>query len=394
VARIGASVRRAPIDAKLDIEVAAPAFRARNPAARRKTAEERGGTKDTEEAVERGLAFLARHQLSDGRWSLQCFADGLHGGSAEDNGTMQSDSAATGLALLAFLVAGYTHEEELGNKYREVVQRGVAFLVRHQKQNGDLYVGGSDYCWLYSHGIASIALCEAYGMTQDQDLKQPAQKAVDFIVAAQNKELGGWRYKPGINSDTSVSGWQLMAMKSAEMAGLDVPQRSYDLVKKWLDGAQSPSQPAQYIYRPGAAQEHQRSPSYAMTAESMLMRLYLGWNTKHELLGYGADYLLTRPPSFGDAQHYVRDTYYWYYGTQVMFHMGGERWNTWNEAMKKLLVESQATSGPLEGSWNPREPLPDKWGTHAGRIYVTAMHLLMLEVYYRNLPLYSERVTE
>lgn len=393
VARLGTSVRRAPLDAPLDVEVAAPAFKARDPIARRRTAEQRGGTPATEEAVERGLAFLAKHQLSDGRWSLQSFADGTHGGTVEDRGTMQSDSAATGLALLAYLGAGYTHQEELGNKYREVVQRGLAFLIRNQKQNGDLFTGGSEYCWLYSHGIAAIAVCEAYGMTHDEDLKRPAQRAIDFIVAAQNKELGGWRYKPGISSDTSVSGWQLMAMKSAEMSGLEVPASSYALVKKWLDHAQSPSQPAQYIYRPGAKFEHQRAPSHAMTAESMLMRLYLGWEKEHEQIGYGADYLLGRLPTFGDAQHQVRDTYYWYYGTQVMFHVGGERWNTWNEAMKKLLTESQVASGPLEGSWDPRAPLPDKWGPAAGRIYVTAMHLLMLEVYYRHLPLYTDKVT-
>src|SRR3990172_2809553 len=94
--------------------------------------------------------------------------------------------------------------------------------------------------WLYSHGIATIALCEAYGMTQDPRLREPAQKAVDWIVAAQHPERGGWRYSPGVGSDTSVSGWMLMALKSGELAGLTVPESTYQGVENWLNSAESP----------------------------------------------------------------------------------------------------------------------------------------------------------
>jgi hypothetical protein len=87
-----------------------------------------------------------------------------------------------------------------------------------------------------------------------------------------------------------------------------------------------------------------------------------------------------------------RDCYYWYYATNLMFHVKGERWEKWNGNLKKLLLDTQETQGPLRGSWDPLAGTPDRWGSVAGRIYVTTMHLLMLEVYYRTLPLYSDEV--
>ena len=104
---------------------------------------------------------------------------------------MQSDTAATGLVLLTYLGGGYTH---LDDKHRTVVRKGIEWLIRHQKPDGDLFSGGTKYARFYSHGIAAIALCEAYGMTQDPELRQPARKAIDFIVKSQHPTRGGWRY--------------------------------------------------------------------------------------------------------------------------------------------------------------------------------------------------------
>jgi hypothetical protein len=104
----------------------------------------------------------------------------------------------------------------------------------------------------------------------------------------------------------------------------------------------------------------------------------------------GADYLAENPPAIGTSRNPQRDTYYWYYATQVMYHMGGDHWQAWNGRLHPLLVESQVRSGAMAGSWNPREPVPDRWGPHAGRLYVTTMNLLSLEVYYRHLPLYQD----
>jgi hypothetical protein len=369
-------------------DTAVPGLRQRDRAMRRQLAQQRGGSEASERAVEMGLDFLARHQNPDGSWSLHDFSQGRPGYENAGFARMQSNTAATGLSMLAFLGAGYTHTD---GKYRLVVGRGLGYLLGNQRADGDLFVPqdarSNLNVWLYSHGIASIALGEAYGMTRDPSLQDPAQRALDFIVAAQNPSEGGWRYSPGRGSDTSVSGWQLMALKSGELAGLQAPQQTYQRVQSWLDGAQARTNPALYAYRPKATQDHQRLPSRVMTAEALLMRQYLGWKRDNATMVAGADYLLGHLPQW-TASGAERDAYYWYYGTQFMFQMGGAHWRQWNDRLRPLLIDNQQTAGPLAGSWDPLGPHPDRWGREAGRIYVTAMHLLMLEVYYRHLPLY------
>jgi hypothetical protein len=366
----------------------APAFRQRMAAERTRRSQSLGGSEGSERAVEMGLDFLARHQSPDGHWSLHAFHEGR--GAGYENaapGSMQADTAATGLALLAFLGAGYSHTD---GKYRDVVEGGVAWLVAHQREDGDLFSGGSKYVWLYSHGIAAIALCEAYGLTADPVLREPAQRALNFIAAAQHPTQGGWRYAPQVGTDTSVSGWQMMALKSGELAGLEVPSGCYEGVRGWLELAQGPAgNPARYAYRPSAENRHQREPSKAMTAEALLMRLYLGWGRFNPSLIDGADYLAAHLPEFGETAAPQRDAYYWYYATQVMFQMQGPHWEAWNGRLRPLLTETQVVEGPLTGSWDPHGRVADRWANEAGRVYVTAMHLLMLEVYYRHLPLYQ-----
>jgi hypothetical protein len=342
--------------------------------ARREAAKTLGGSEDSEEAVERGLQWLARNQYPDGHWSI----DDFPGETSESlgEGSFVSNSAATGLSLLAFLGAGYTHQS---GKHQEVVSRGMKWLVEHQKPDGDLFADETEFVWFYSHGIASIALCEAYGLTKDPDLKAPAQKALDFIVESQHEEFGGWRYRPQFESDTSVSGWQLMALKSGEMAGLNVPKEAYAGVSRWLDSVESKSAAGQFSYHPT------KEVSPAMTAEGLLMRQYLGAKRDDAPLIAGANYLRTRLPDFGQ-----RDAYYWYYATQVMFHMQGDHWSEWNNSLRDLLVTTQSRDGAVSGSWDPARPSPDKWASGGGRHYLTCLNLLMLEVYYRHLPLYLE----
>jgi hypothetical protein len=371
-------------------DTSVPGFRQRDREMRRELANQRGGSEASERAVEAGLDFLARHQNPDGSWSLHDFRQGRPGYENAGAGQMRSDTAATGLSLLAFLGAGYTHTD---GKYRPVVARGLAYLVGNQVNDGDLFVPQDEKSninvWLYSHGIASIALCEAYGMTRDATLREPAQRALSFIVAAQHPTEGGWRYAPRQGSDTSVSGWQLMALKSGELAGLQVPLECYQRVTAWLDGAQAQANPAVYVYRPKAKQPHQRAPSRVMTAEALLMRQYLGWRRDNPNMQAGADYLRANLPGWDTAVGQERDSYYWYYATQVMFQVGGSHWEEWNGRLRALLIDNQAHEGPLGGSWEPLGATPDRWGREGGRIYVTAMHLLMLEVYYRHLPLYQ-----
>jgi hypothetical protein len=349
-------------------------FSMRRPSVRTEAVRRLGGSDASETAVERGLAWLANHQYADGHWSVHDLNCKDH--ECDGHGTFKSDTAATGLALLTFLGAGYTHKS---GEHQDVVERGLRWLRVHQKASGDLFADESEFVWLYSHGMAAIALCEAYGMSRDEALKGPAQRSLDFIVEAQHPEFGGWRYRPQFESDTSVSGWQLMALKSGEMAGLTVPQRTYDLTSHWLDSVEKKGSPGRFKYHPT------REVGLAMTAEGLLMRQYLGAGRTDSALIAGADYLRARLPK--ESQ---RDLYYWYYGTQVMYHMQGKHWDDWNAALRNTLVNSQQKTGPTSGSWEPVGSNPAKWGAAGGRHYTTCLSLLMLEVYYRHLPLYLE----
>ncbi len=341
---------------------------------RREATKALGGSEASEEAVERGLAWLAQHQHPDGHWSIHNFHCQNH--ECAGPGSFHSDTAATGMALLAFLGAGYTHQ---AGQYQDVVDRAVKWHIQHQKADGDLFADETEFVWFYSHGMAAIALCEAYGLTKDAALQAPAQHALDFIILGQHPEFGGWRYRPKFESDTSVSGWQLMALKSGEMAGLNVPKDAYAGVTRWLDSVESKAAPGQFAYHPS------RPASLAMSAEGLLMRQYLGAKRDDARLIAGAEYLRKHLPELNE-----RDAYFWYYGTQVMFHMQGDYWEEWNTRLRDTLVNSQLKDGGSVGSWNPDRPTPEKWGAAGGRHYVTCLNLLMLEVYYRHLPLYIE----
>jgi len=345
----------------------------------------------TEEAIELGLAFLARYQKEDGSWALDQFSR------FDGRPVMESDSAATGLAVMAFQGAGYTHTQF---KYKDALRAAIDSLVKHQDKSGDYYFAqGSEanqVARLYSHAIVTLALCESYGMTQDPDLRDSVQKGLDFIVESQHPERGGWRYTPGRESDTSVSGWMVTALESGRRAGLEVPDEALEKATSWLNRAQDPDQEYLYRYNPFAPdtvqQGHHRVVSKTMTSVGLLMRLYRGWKVSDPRAIEGAEYLKKHLPSIGRSKSgSQRDTYYWYYATQFMFHMGGDYWKAWNDRLYPILLNSQITRGDLAGSWDPRLPVADRWGPHAGRVYLTTMNLLSLEVHYRYLPLYDEK---
>ena len=327
-----------------------------------------GGSPESEEAVNRGLDWLANHQDTTGKWSLDQFnrVDGCNGACSGIGPS--SDTAGTALALLPFLGAGHTHRR--GN-YTDVVERGLEWLIKDQQAGGSFRSLGSGN--MYAHGQAAIVLCEALAMTGDKTLKAPAQGAVDYIVKCQHSQ-GGWRYSPGMPGDTSVLGWQILALRSASTARLKVPRSTLAKAGKYLDMAQADKAGGLYGYMPGGA------GTPPMSAEGLLCRMYLGWKHNQAGLKVGVDYLLTQLP----ARNQV-DIYYCYYGTQVMHHYGGDPWKKWNALMREILIESQETNGHMAGSWI-------SGGRHdsGGRVYATALALCCLEVYYRHKPIYSE----
>jgi hypothetical protein len=333
-----------------------------------------GGTEESEKAVNLGLVWLVQHQNVDGSWSLNRFQENCTGKhpACTGHGAESSNTAATGLALLPLLAAGNTHVD---GEYAKVVAAGLQWLIDHQKPDGEL-LGPGDRQKMYSQGIAAIALCEAFGMTQHPDFREPAQRALRYIVEAQNKKTGGWRYNPGEPGDTSVVGWQMMALKSGEMAGLDVPTAAHDGIRLWLKSVEG-NQPVggQFGYT-------DRNVSPAMSAEGLLCLQFLGTDRNDPAMRAGADYLMKQLPELKQS----RTSYYWYYGSQVMYHMQGSYWQEWNAALRDMVVNSQIKDGHMAGTWNP----VDNWEQKGGRLYATSMKLLLLEIYYRHLPLYEQ----
>ena len=335
-----------------------------------------GGSLETQQAVDRALDWIARHQNPDGSWSLD-YVHRCRGPGCTGPGNLDAPAAATGLALLPFLARGHTHQSQ--GPYRKVVFDGLTWLTIHQKPTGDLSVTEGQ-TQMYSHAIATIAVCEAYGMTHDLRLQLPALAALRFIEIGQNRETGGWRYTyRDSGSDTSVFGWQLTALEIGRKAGFDPGRPTLDLAKKWLAGVSHGDSKGLFSYQP------LRQPSLTMTAVGMLGTQYLGAHGDDPRLADATRYLMAGLP---DLSH--RDSYYWYYATQAMHNMPGQAWDKWNEAMRSVLLQTQS-HGPAcaAGSWDPVKPVRDPWAAYGGRLMMTGLATLTLEVYYRYAPLYE-----
>lgn len=327
-----------------------------------------GGTAKTEEAVELGLKWLAEQQKSTGAWSLV--------GPYSLGGSFENTTAATALALNAFLGAGYTHQE---GKYKENVKLGLDYLLRRQDEDGFFAEGEPSRQQMYAQAIASIAVTEAYGMTGDSDLRIAAENAMAFAEWSQSK-LRGWKYEPRHNADLSVTGWFVMALETGKMSGLGVDEEILQNVNEFLDSV-SFDEDSRYAY-----EIFDKRPSLSMTAEGLLCRIYLGWSsTEPALLRAMQDDLLPNLPMLNDPEYSV---YFWYYATQVLHHVGGPPWEEWNRAMRRVIPAMQVKDGDEKGSWDPSR---DIWGTSGGRLYTTCLNIYCLEVYYRHLAIYDTK---
>jgi hypothetical protein len=350
-------------------------FAARDPRVRAEIVKKEGGTNLTEASVARGLRWLASVQNDDGSWSLKNYSN-------SDRARNKGDAMGTALALLPFLGAGQTHEFGV---YSETVASGLRWLLENQKDSGDLRGNITSQAGMYAHGQATIVLCEALALTGDRQFFDPVQRAVSFIEEAQHRQ-GGWRYRPKQAGDTSVFGWQMMALQSARAAGMDVKFSQKTLVRadQFLDSVSSqPRKGDKLIVGATYGYQPRREATEVMTAEAILCRMYLGWRKDDPRLKAGVDWLIEEHlPSRKD-----RNLYYWYYGTQVMHHFGDKPWEKWNKRVRTLLIESQNGRGRFPGSWSPDD---FEWGNKGGRIYTTSMAVCTLEVYYRHLPLFKQ----
>ncbi|MBS0207448.1 MAG: terpene cyclase/mutase family protein [Planctomycetes bacterium] len=334
----------------------------------------RGGNDASEAAVARGLAWLAEHQMPDGSWNIDPGQCPKCGGKCKDPGNRtQARMGATALGILPFLGAGQTHKT---GKYAQNVRGGLDFLTRNMKVTPNGGDCSDPQGSLYSHGLCSIALCESYALTQDKSLGAAAQLAVNYISYAQDPVGGGWRYGPRQPGDTSVVGWQLMALKSGHMSHLSVRGDTVKNAIKFLNAVQADGG-AFYGYT-----DTGKGPG--TTAVGLLCRMYLGWKRDEPALEKGVQFLSKRGPS-------PTDIYYNYYATQVLHHYEGELWTLWNEKMRDQLINTQAKDGHQVGSWFYAGGHANEAG---GRLYCTSLSVMTLEVYYRHLPLYKKNSTD
>ena len=340
----------------------------RIPEGRLQTVEEQGGSVETEQAVENALGYMAATQSADGRWSSRLTNGGIERkvlGHDRQGAGSRADCGITGLAVLAFLSAGHTQFE---GKYKQTVARALQFLSDHQASDGCLAGEAQLFERTYCHSMATLAISEALAVTGDAKLTPIVRRAVDYSVRSQSSIDGGWRYQPGDSGDMSQFGWKVLALHSASLGGIEIPEVTLDGMHKFLDHCTRGTHKGLGCYRPGDA----HTPT--MTAEALACRFLLKEEVAPETIDEAMSLIHQNPPSENEVNYY-----YWYYATMAAHHAGGRYWTEWNDRLKPVLLARQIRTGPESGSW----PADGLWSGYGGTIYSTAMATLCLEAYYR-----------
>ncbi|MBC7822127.1 MAG: terpene cyclase/mutase family protein, partial [Planctomycetaceae bacterium] len=301
------------------------AFQSRSTARREKQLAEAGGTEESERSVAAAINWLARHQNPDGSWGCanfekqckdpSCKAHLKQGGFNQGGGGADYQAAATAFGLLPLLAAGQTHQTK--GPYQKVVDNGLLWLTKNQNEETGRFGNGN----MYEHGLATIAICEAYGLTKDLKLRNLAQGAIRFTEDAQNDVSGGWHYtaNPPTVGDTSVLGWQYMSLVSAQLAGLKVNPQSLANAKRFLASVSKGKSSGLFSYIP------ESGPAPAMSSVGLLCKQYEGINRTDPAMVEGMNYVMA---NLNGAKH---DSYFLYYATQVMHNLSGTEWEKWNE---------------------------------------------------------------
>ena len=293
--------------------------------------------------VDKGLRYLARTQNEKGYWG----------------GTYGNSSGIVGLAALAFMAHGEVPGE--GN-YGRSLSRALEYILSQSREDGLVSAGSGST--MYNHGFATLALAEACGMSKRKDLLPKLERAVQLIIKSQN-QLGGWRYTPNSqDADITVTGCQMMALRAAKNAGIDVPE---EVIKKGVAYIKRCSCPdGGFGYQAGSG-----GSGVARTGIGVVILSLCGEHESPEV-AKGVNYLRSRP--------YESSSYYYYalyYCSQALFQAGGKTWESWNANTVNKLISSQRE----DGSWSQ--------GNYSAA-YPTAMALLALEVNWQLLPIYQK----
>lgn len=352
----------------------------RDAKSRSRLAAQFGGSAGSEAAVELGLRWIINHQLTDGSWRFRHHKSDCDGRCGNE-GRIDAPTAATGLALMSLMGAGYTHKK---GPYQYQIESGLDFLEsRVRYLNYGATLGGSGPQPMYAHAIATIALAEAVAMTGDEDYRKVIEEAYRYIATAQHQK-GGWKYKPQQPGDMSVTGWQMMAVKACHQAGVAKNAGMLTKAKSFVDSL-SHTDDAAYGYEIDPAGDvkffNLRKPS--CTAIGHLMQMYFDTPLESPELISGCDLLAQAGPA-------DTDMYFNYYATLVLHHGQSPHWKKWNQTVREHLIRTQQKHGHEAGSWF----FPDQHGDVGGRLYTTAMAVMTLEVYYRFMPLYEVRGEE
>lgn len=376
----------------------------RSEEARRRGVTRYGGSQQTEGAVEAGLAWLAVHQAPDGTWSRlhfdrQCPAGDRCGGVAVTRLNVDLDPGLTGLALLAFLGAGYTDQT---GPYPLVVRGAVDALLQLQVAAGGF--GVSDAMAGYNDALATLALAEYLALSGDDRVRPALERAAQNLVASQ-QALGGWDYRRAPNTgrnDSSITAWMVQALHACLAVDVDVPRNTLIRAALHFQRATEPDGRVRYAdsgtgfrlddnYRP----RYQHGPG--MFAAGLMSTQMLGWRLDApqplRQRGLLLDHLPSAARARGRDPTQFHSEYYWYYGTLAMFQRGGQDWERWNARLRDEILplqERELTRDGLRkhtfGSWVPFGPNWGLFGRMGGRVYATAIATLTLEIYYRHTP--------
>ena len=376
-----------------------PSFAAASPSPsptfgnKRKSHLRRAGGAGTEDALRGALDWLVRHQAPDGRWDCagfqgQCRAETP----CEGSGDRLHDVGVTGLAMMALLADGSSIDR---GPHAEAVSRGLRWLVSQQRpSNGQLVApkpgenGKQIYSWanLFENAIAARVLVRASKEVDSATLREAAQLALQFLHRARNP-YGVWRYDapPVGANDTAVTGWVVQALIEARDAGYEIEDEALAGAAAWITEVTDPATGRVGYMEAGSEPVRYRdvndhfpaSRSESLTAVGLLGRQLLGANpSESSMMGKHAELLRRHLPEW-DVEGFGCDMYYWYFGTYAARRYGGDLWESWNEAMRQAVLDSQRKDGDVKGSWDPIGP----WGYAGGRVYSTALMALCLEVY-------------